>query len=152
MLRAIREFFDASVAAPRPEGDRHSIELATAALLVEVVRVDADCTDAERDAVLRAVRSKFGLSGDEAETLISLAEQEMKQANDYFQFTSLINRHFTPEQKGKVMELMWRVAYADAEISAHERHLLRKIADLLHLTPGEYVAAQERARASTPAP
>jgi uncharacterized tellurite resistance protein B-like protein len=147
MLRAIRDFFDTAIAAPRPDGDdRHSIELATAALLVEVVRIDAETTQAEQDAALAAVRTKFGLSPQEATTLVELAEQEVRQATDYFQFTSLINRHFTPAQKGKVMELMWRVAYADEVISAHERHLLRKIAALLHLTPGEYIAAQARAR------
>jgi uncharacterized tellurite resistance protein B-like protein len=150
MLRSIRDFFENNVAAPRPDGDRHSIELATAALLVEVVRIDVQTTEIEREAALAAVRSKFGLSADEAETLIQLAEQEMRQANDYYQFTSLINRRFTPEQKGKVMELMWRVAFADEVISAHERHLLRKIADLLHLTPAQYVAAQTRARQAPP--
>jgi uncharacterized tellurite resistance protein B-like protein len=149
MLRAIREFFDTAIAAPRPDGDdRHSIELATAALLAEVVRIDAETTQVERDAALAAVRTKFGLSGDEATTLLALAEEEMRQATDYYQFTSLINRRFTPEQKGRVMELMWRVAFADAVISAHERHLLRKIADLLHLTPAQSIAAQTRARES----
>jgi uncharacterized tellurite resistance protein B-like protein len=149
MLKAIRDFFDSAIAPPATAaagGDRHSIELATAALLVEVVRIDVETTDAERDAALRAVREKFGLSDAEATTLIDLAEQEVRQANDYFQFTSLINRRFTPEQKRKVMELMWRIAYADEVISAHERHLLRKIADLLHLTPAEYLGAQARAR------
>jgi uncharacterized tellurite resistance protein B-like protein len=148
MLKAILDFFDATIAVPAAAGadDRHSIELATAALLVEVVRIDVETTDAEREAALRAVREKFGLSGTEAATLIDLAEQEVRQATDYYQFTSLINRRFTPEQKRKVMELMWRVAYADEVISAHERHLLRKIADLLHLTPGEYLSAQARAR------
>jgi uncharacterized tellurite resistance protein B-like protein len=148
MLRAILEFFDNNVSPARPEGDGHSIELATAALLVEVVRVDSEITDAERNAVLQAVRTKFGLSDEEAATLFELAEQEIRQANDYYQFTSLINRRFTPEQKERMMELMWRVAYVDADISAHERHLLRKIADLLYLTPNQHLAAQIRARES----
>jgi uncharacterized tellurite resistance protein B-like protein len=149
MLRAIREFFDHTVAAPRPDDDRHTIELATAALLVEVVRADLESSEAERDAALAAVRSKFGLSADEAATLIDLAEQEVRLANDHYQFTSLINRRFTVDQKIRVMEQMWRVAFADDEVSAHERHLLRKIADLLHLTPAQFVAAQSRARAAS---
>jgi len=67
--------------------------------------------------VLRAVREKFELPHEEAERLIALAEEEMKQASDYFQFTSLINRHFTQEQKQRVIELMWRIAYSDASLS-----------------------------------
>jgi uncharacterized tellurite resistance protein B-like protein len=78
--------------------------------------------------------------------VIDLAEAEVKQATDYFQFTSLVNRHFTQEQKQSVIELMWQVAYADAEISAHENHLMRRIAELLHITHGDYIAAKMRAK------
>ncbi len=127
-------------------GERHTIELATAALLIEVARVDQGATADERVAVLRAVREKFQLTHEEAERLIALAEEEMKQASDYFQFTSLINRHFTQQQKQRVIELMWRVAYSDANLSAHENHLMRKVADLLHITHGDYIAAKMRAQ------
>lgn len=144
MLKAIREFFDRNVAAP--EAGSHGVELATAALLVEVVRIDRDTNPAEREAVLRAVHEKFGLSAAEADALIALAEREAEQATDYYQFTSLINRRFTQEQKERVIELMWRVAYADAELSAHELHLMRKIAGLLHVSDDAYIAAKLRAR------
>lgn len=147
MLKSIREFFERNVAPGRDhEPSRHSIELATAALLVEVVRCDAGITEDERRAVLDAVRSKFNLAADEAETLIRLAEDEVRQANDLFQFTSLINRDFTQEQKVRVIEAMWRAALADAEISAHEQHVLRRIAELLHVPHGDYIAAKMRAQ------
>lgn len=146
MLQSIREYFERNLGSPAPAAQRHTIELATAAMLVEVVRCDGGADDAERAAVLRAVHEKFGLSGAEADTLIRLAEEEVRQAGDYFQFTSLINRHFTQEQKQRVIELMWQVAYADAEISAHENHLMRRIADLLHIAHGDYIAAKMRAK------
>jgi len=111
-----------------------------------VARIDQDSSTAEKSAVLRAVREKFELPHEEAERLIALAEEEMKQASDYFQFTSLINRHFTQEQKQRVIELMWRVAYSDANLSAHENHLMRKVADLLHISHGDYIAAKMRAQ------
>jgi uncharacterized tellurite resistance protein B-like protein len=100
----------------------------------------------DRLAVAHAVREKFELGAEEADRLIDLAEAEMKQATDYFQFTSLVNRHFTQQQKQRVIELMWQVAYADAELSAHENHLMRKIADLLHISHGDYIAAKMRAQ------
>ena len=147
MLRALVEFFDRHVSPATPErDDAHAIRLATAALLVETVRIDAEVRETERAAALAAVRSKFGLPADEAERLIALADEEARLATDYFQFTSLINRRFTPEQKLKVIEGMWAVAWADAEISAHERHLMRKIVDLLHVPHADAVAAQARAR------
>jgi len=149
MLNSIRDFFDRHISAAPAMNERHTIELATAALLVEVARIDQDSSAAERAAVLRAVREKFELTREEAERLIALAEEEMRQASDYFQFTSLINRHFTQEQKQRVIELMWRVAYSDANLSAHENHLMRKVADLLHISHGDYIAAKMRAQGAT---
>jgi uncharacterized tellurite resistance protein B-like protein len=147
MLNAIREFFESSVVGPAGRGDeRHTIEVATAALLVEVVRFDREIEPAEREAVLRAVNVKFGLSGDEAATLVRLAEEEARQATDYYQFTSLINKRFSPQQKEQVIEHMWRVAYADDELSAYEQHTIRKIADLLYVPHSAYIAAKLRAR------
>jgi uncharacterized tellurite resistance protein B-like protein len=147
MLNAIREFFDRNIGAETPEhDDRHAIQLATAALLVEVARIDSESTDAERAAVAQAVHEKFGLEAADADQLIALAEAEVRQASGYFQFTSLVNRHFTAEQKLKVVELMWRIAYADAALSAHENHLMRRVADLLHIPHGDYIAAKMRAQ------
>jgi uncharacterized tellurite resistance protein B-like protein len=146
MLRALKDFFERNIAPAPGRDDDHAIRLATAALLVETLRIDAEIREPERAAALAAVRRKFDLPEDEAAELLRLAEEEVRQATDYFQFTSLIDRHFTPEQKVRVIEAMWRVAWADDEISPHERHLMRRIVDLLHVSHGDAVAAQARAR------
>jgi uncharacterized tellurite resistance protein B-like protein len=147
MLKSIRDFFEQHIGQPSaPADETRGLQLATAALLFEVVRGDGTMAPAERDALLTAVGSKFGLTAAEAAELIDLAEQETQLANDYFQFTSLINRRFSPQQKQQVIELMWRVAYADASLSAHEQHVLRKVAELLHVPHGDYIAAKMRAR------
>ena len=41
---------------------------------------------------------------------------------------------------------MWQVAFADEHLDAHENHLISKIAGLLHVTHGEYIAAKMRAK------
>jgi uncharacterized tellurite resistance protein B-like protein len=148
MLSSIREFFERHIAQPddRDERAQHSIELATAALLIETIRSDSSISDAEREAVLNAIRHKFSLDDREAEHLIRLAEDEVRQAVDHFQFTSLINREFTQPQKIRVIELMWQVALVDADINAHERHLVRKVADLLHVTHPDMISAKLRAQ------
>jgi uncharacterized tellurite resistance protein B-like protein len=146
MLSAIRDFFEKHIDAPAQGAQGHTIELATAALLLEVVRLDSGIAAAERAVVMRAVREKFGLSATEADTLVRLAEEEARQATDYYQFTSLINQRFSQAQKERMVELMWRVAYADAELSAYEQHTIRKIADLLYVPHRAYIAAKLRAR------
>ncbi len=147
MLTAIREFFERHLGPGEAHEDEdHRIRVATAALLTEMVRMDGEIQPVEREIVLAAVREKFTLSDDEARTLINLAEAEARQAPDYFQFTSLINKHFTPERKRRVIETMWEIAYADAALSQYEEHLVRKIADLLYVPHATVIAAKIRAR------
>lgn len=149
MIEAIGRFFSQHLA--RDDAATTAIEerrllLATAALLVEVMRSDAVLDERERDRVLEALRRHGGLGEAEAIELLELAEEQSCHANDYYQFTSLVNRHYNVQEKIRVIEMMWQVAYADGEISTHERHLMRRIADLLHVVHGDYVAAQRRAR------
>jgi uncharacterized tellurite resistance protein B-like protein len=44
------------------------------------------------------------------------------------------------------VELMWQVAYADEHLTAHENHVMRRLADLLHVPHGAYIGAKMRAR------
>jgi uncharacterized tellurite resistance protein B-like protein len=146
MLTAIRRFFDQNIAAEKDAPpDEHRLQVATAALLAEVMRLDGPA-EPERLAVLKGMQHRFGLSDDEASTLVELAEAEAREAVDYYQFTSLINREFSAGEKVHIIELMWQVAYADAALSAHEHHVMRKIADLLYVSHGDYIAAKLRAR------
>ena len=144
MLKALLEFFDQRIASNTFDGG--SIQRATAALLAEMVRIDREVTLQKQEIAHRAIREKFGLSQADAQALLQLADAEVAQATDYYQFTSLINRDFTQEQKERVIELMWQVAYADAELSAHELHLMRKVAALLHIPDSVYIAAKMRAK------
>lgn len=148
MLNAIRRFFDEHIApAASAPSDEHRLQVAAAALLAEVMRLDGQA-DAERRVIFAAVRQRFSLSDEEASSLVDLAEAEARDAVDYYQFTSLINRTFSAEQKAHIVELMWQVAYADATLSAHEQHVIRKIAELLYVSHGDYIAAKLRAKAS----
>lgn len=144
MLKALLDFFDQRIA--HDAGDGGSIQRATAALLAEMVRIDREVTTEEQQIAHRAIREKFGLSQADAEALLHLADAEVAQATDYYQFTSLINREFTQAQKERVIELLWQVAYADDELSAHELHLMRKVAGLLHIPDSVYIAAKMRAK------
>lgn len=151
MLRALKDLFDSLLApqAQRSEAEQtHFLQLATAVLLVEVMRADPALGVAERRAVVAALRQKFALSDEEIEELVALAEETARGASDFHQFTSALNEGFSQEQKIRIVENMWRVAFADGHLDAHENHLISKVAGLLHVTHGEYIAAKMRARES----
>jgi len=149
MLKTLKDLFD-SLRPPVPGSDprsaEHALQLATAVMLVEVMRADASFHADERRAVLAALRDKFALQDDEAQRLAELAEVAARDATDLFSFTSQINQRFEMPEKLKMIEHMWRVAYADGHLSAHERHVLWRIADLLHVPQGAYVHARLRAQ------
>lgn len=150
MLNTLRELFEGIVAAPRDVSgstDLHALQLATAVLLVEVMRADVEMPSSERLAIVRGLREHFGLADDELERLVELAEQTARQATDTFAFTSRINDAYLPDDKLHIVELMWQVAYADGRLSDHEQHVLWRIADLLHVPRGAYIGAKQRARA-----
>jgi len=148
MLTQITRFFDRNLLpGATDEGDaEHALRLAVGALLLEVVRLDGEVQTEERKAVETAVLHHFDLSHGEAEELLKLAEDERRDATDYFQFTSLINRHYTPERKIELIERLWSIAYSDATLHPYEEHLVRKIADLLYVAHGDFIAAKLRAR------
>lgn len=146
MLNLLKDFFEQHLAPTGPAPKHDPIPVATAALLVEVMRMDGTIDQVERDAVLKAVRDKFALDPANAEAVVRLAEAEAASATDFHQFTSLINRHFGAEQRARVVECLWLVAYADGHLDAHEQHLIRKIAALLHVPDSAYIAAKMRAK------
>ncbi len=149
MLKTLKDLFDSLVpVAPGspPQAEEHTLQLATAVMLVEVMRADTSFHAGEREAVRAALRSKFMLAEDEAQRLAELAEATASRATDLFAFTSCINERFDMPQKLRMIELMWRVAYADGHLSEHERHVMWRVADLLHVPQGAYVHARMRAQ------
>lgn len=149
MLHTLKDLFDSFTApAANPSAGQleHTLQLATAVLLVEVMRADPAMSAPERSAVLDALREKFSLGDDELQQLVTLAEQEAQAIYDYHRFTSTLNEHFSQAQKIRIVEYMWQVAYSDSHLDAHENHLISKVAGLLHVTHGEYIAAKMRAK------
>lgn len=149
MLRTLKDLFDAfatPAAGQSPAQREHTHQLAAAVLLVEVMRAEPDAGQAERQAVLAALRRKFALADDELDRLVELATAESQRLYDYHRFTSVLNARFTQPQKIALVEALWTVAYADLHVRADENHAIRKIAGLLHVTHGEYIGAKMRAK------
>ena len=123
-----------------------TLQIATAALLVEMMRTDNHIAAEESALIEKTLREQFSLEAGELGDLLKLADAEARQAVGYYPFTSLINKQCSLEQKVRIVENMWHVAMSDGHISAHENHLMRKIADLLYVGHADYIAAKQRAR------
>jgi uncharacterized tellurite resistance protein B-like protein len=154
VIDGIKDFFNRFIepGSRDPAGGERALQVATAALLLEMMRMDDRISDAERAAVGAILRREFGLDAAELDTLVALAEEEARQASGYYEFTSLINKSCDLPQKVRIVENLWRIALADGHLDAHENHLMRKIADLIHVGHADYVAAKQRAREAAGVP
>ena len=158
MLDAVKKFFgkhmtiadagDARAGADAPVSQTDSddpVQIAAAALLLELAHADDEFTDAERKHLEQTLMHHFAVSEERARELMGLADEERRRAVDLYGFTRLIAEQYDEGQKMVLAEVMWRLAYADGELAKHESYLMRKVSNLLELRPGYLASAKKRA-------
>ncbi|MCG7981572.1 MAG: TerB family tellurite resistance protein [Candidatus Thiodiazotropha lotti] len=147
MLKSVLEYFNLHLlpeAEAAAEESQAQLRLAVAVLLIEIAESDFERAPEEKSAILNGIKTQFGLESEAAQTLMDLAEQEHRHSTDYFQFTTLINKNYSYEQKIQVIESLWRVAFADLQLHHYEEHVIRRLADLIHVSHGDFISAKHR--------
>lgn len=146
MLDKIKDFFDAFfVAADNAEASiGHQLNLAAAALLLEMSTQDQQVSEQEIASVRQALLAHLDVSEHELDELYQLAQEEKQQATDYHQFTRLIAEHYEQDKKVHLVELLWRVAFADSELDKYEEQMVRKICDLIYVPHKDYLQTKHR--------
>ena len=127
------------------EVEHRALELACAALMFEVARADFTVETTEQDAVTSLLTAQFNLSADEVSTITEAAIEQADAATCLFEFTRTLNELASAEQKRNLLAMMWRVAMADNALSRYEEHVIRKVADLLYVPHGDFIAAKQSA-------
>ena len=122
----------------------HDVRIATCALFLEIANIDNEFSDEERRSIIAILQREFQLSEEHAEALASEAAAELKGSIDLWQFTNLINENYSDEEKMRVVELLWRVVYADGKLDAHEDFLVHKLAKLLRLKHKQLIECKLR--------
>jgi uncharacterized tellurite resistance protein B-like protein len=146
MLTKLQKFFeqylgkDTEAAIPL----ERRLQMAAAALMVEMLHVDEQVTTEEDEKLRQLLKQRFNLDGSEIESLIDLAHNEKHEATDYYQFTSLLNTHYSQQQKIDLVEDLWQLAYADHELDKYEEHLLRRLAELLHVPHQDFIRTKHK--------
>ena len=82
------------------------------------------------------------------EALALLEEAGSQRLTSYFEPVSIIKRLLSIEQRCALVENLWRVAFADAELDIYEDQFVRKIADLIYVPNTECMLARGRAKNS----
>jgi uncharacterized tellurite resistance protein B-like protein len=147
MLNGLKKWLSAG-SSSAAQDDPQLLQRSVAALLHEMTRVDLHVRPEDLAHARDALSDLLGVDAAAADALLEHAAQPANRLTSYFEPVSAINRSFTPEQKVRLVEHLWRVAHADDALDPHEDHLVRKIGDLLYVPHIESMLARQRVRAS----
>lgn len=147
MLKSLLDWFKET---PKQEAEEthNDTQRAAAALMIEVAYADHEFDEAEQDRLPELIKDHTGLTTQECLELMEIAKQEVDASTSIHQFTRHLNEAFSLNEKLELLTTLWSVAYADGNIDKYEDHMIRRIADLLHLRHSEFVQAKHEAKAN----
>ncbi|MFC1579373.1 TerB family tellurite resistance protein [Thermodesulfobacteriota bacterium] len=127
----------------------HDPAVAMCALFLEMANIDGKFSDSEKESILSMMRSEYGLSDEIIKELMAAANEELEKSIDLWQFTNLINQNYSPEEKSRIIEMFWKVAYADGRLDSHEDYLIHKLGKLLRLSHKQLIDAKLKIKNQT---
>ena len=98
-----------------------------------------------KDLHISVKLTALGLLQDEVHELVALATARVDEATSLYEFTRVINDHYSAAQKVQLIEAMWAVAFADGDLDKYEEHLIRQVAELIYVPHQDYVRCKRRA-------
>ena len=128
----------------KPEEGKERIQVATCVLLLEMAHTDGEFHAMEGTLIQNLLQQKFDLSEAATAELMDFARQEREESLDLYQFAKQINENFTIEEKLEVLEVLWRIIYADGVLDKYEDYLVRQLATLLRLSHRQMIDAKVR--------
>ncbi len=125
---------------------QQELNVATAALLIEVAVIDQDFDQSEQQQLQKLLMAECELTDTEAATLIEEAKEASANSSSLYDFTQLINRHCDYQQKLSLVSGLWKIAYADGELDKYEEHIIRRITDLIHVSHRDFIQVKIQVR------
>lgn len=140
MIKKLLSFFQQE----EEKSNSHKPDLAAAALLVEIMNADHEISTQEAESIKQILFDTLFLTHEVADELLASAKNTVHDANDLFQFTEVINSHYSYEEKVALIESLWKVAYSDQQLDKYEEHMVRRISDLLYVAHSDFIQTRNR--------
>ena len=146
MFRQLKNLFESAPPRALPGFERRHLQVAVAALLHEASRADYHQGDDEYAVARAALAELFGLGADDCVAVLEEGRARAEQLSSFYAPVTVIKRDFSLEQRVRLIEHLWRVAFANGQLNPYEDHYVRKIAHLLHVPNTQSMLARNRAR------
>jgi len=120
-------------------------DLASVALMIAVSNADHQVDEREIQRILAIASEGIELNNEDVQAFFNEAECQADQAVSLYEFTDAVNHVYSKEQKYKLIENMWRVAYADGVLDKYEDSTIRKVAELIYVSHEDFIKAKHKA-------
>ena len=126
------------------KSDHHEkqLQIATAAIFVELAKADGDFSDEEREHIVASIKNRFELEEEYVHELIELSHEELKDSVSLYEFSGVINKNFTFEDKYELLKNLWRLIYTDKTLDKYEDHLIKMIGGMLRMEHKQIINAK----------
>ncbi|QQS36498.1 MAG: TerB family tellurite resistance protein [Ignavibacteriales bacterium] len=109
------------------------LQIATCALFIEMANADSDFTEEERNKIISVMQNIFSTDKEAVEELIELSENRIKKSISLYEFTSIVNEHFSNDEKFELLKNLWRLIYIDEKLDMYEDQLIKRIGGMLKI-------------------
>ena len=121
------------------KGAAYTVELATAALLFEIVNADKHVTQSEREEYERQLKRHANVDPEALSLLLEQGQETADDAIDLVKFTQVLNAQYDAEEKRDVIRSLWAIAYADDTLAPLEESTIRQVAELLYVPHSQLI-------------
>ena len=109
------------------------IELTAAVLAYEIARSDGEITDNELNVMMEEIEKIAKKVGKDKLEIFKIVEIYSSDSVSFHEFIEDINSNYSKDDKLKLLEFLWKTAYADGKLDVDEERLVRRVADLIKI-------------------
>ena len=109
------------------------LQVATAALFVEMAKADGEFSEVEREQVIDSLQKQFGLDTKYVNDLIDLSKTKLADSISLYEFATIINEHFSNHDKLELLKNLWRLIYTDNKLDKYEDQLIKIIGGMINI-------------------
>jgi uncharacterized tellurite resistance protein B-like protein len=136
-----------SFRAPAPAeatDDSASLKYATAELMAIAAYQDDTYTTDEKEMIVSLLQRRFDMSEEDATKLAVETADAASDTTDLYAVIRTIRDALPPEERVRIIEMLWETVYADGELDDYEANLMRRVAGLLYVDDRQSGEAKKR--------
>ena len=112
-----------------------NLKLVSLCLAFEVANADDDIDSQEKDLLLDKIKGEIDTSVLSENEIFNAIKEESENRISFYDIIRDINVNLEKEEKIKILEMMWEVAYADRVLNVDEEKIIKRSADMLGIKP-----------------